>query len=104
MRRKGIATSPSLEMGSLEAVKAVVAAGLGFTVLSRSTVRLELETGVLRTARVAGLSIERAIGVILPAGAAPPRPTFAFLEALAGPERAAWAARVAEDAQPNGTS
>lgn len=48
-----------MELGSNEAIKQTVAGRLGISILSRSTVRTELETGELILLDVQGLPIER---------------------------------------------
>lgn len=49
----------NLELGSTEAVKAAVEANLGITILSKRTVRKELQLNVLKVLSIEGLEIKR---------------------------------------------
>ena len=55
----GIVLQPCMELRGPEGVKAAVRAGLGVSIISISTLRLELEARVLRTIPLRGLRIER---------------------------------------------
>lgn len=59
LRRKGLKIKPLLSLASPEAIKNMVAAGLGITIVSRLIVELELQTGSLRTIPVKDLTILR---------------------------------------------
>jgi DNA-binding transcriptional LysR family regulator len=48
-----------MELGSTEAVKEAVLAGLGVSILSRTAVRRELEDGLLHEVAIRGLKLER---------------------------------------------
>ena len=61
LRARGIAPRRMLEVGSAEAIKQVVAAGLGLAILSTATVRDQLAIGSLRIVNVQGLAIERTL-------------------------------------------
>lgn len=56
---KGISLRPALTLASTEAIKHTVATGLGIAFLSRSAVRIELDSGVLATIPMKGLRIHR---------------------------------------------
>ena len=55
-----------MEIDSQEAIKNLVASGLGLSILPHETVRGEIERGTLARSRVRGLKIERSIGLIMP--------------------------------------
>ncbi|HEY8964974.1 MAG TPA: LysR family transcriptional regulator [Candidatus Methylacidiphilales bacterium] len=74
LRREGIETrrwAIDLELGSSEAIKAVVAAGHGLSFLSRVAVAREVARDALRVVPVRGLSVVRQFSFIYPRG---PRP------------------------------
>lgn len=58
----GISLDVRMELGSTSAIKEAIEAGLGFSILSRETIRLEKESGHLATAR--GISIPRRFRLI----------------------------------------
>ncbi|MFN3647008.1 MAG: LysR substrate-binding domain-containing protein [Gemmobacter sp.] len=64
----GLAPRVRMELGSNEAVKQAVAAGLGLSVISRGTALLELEHGVLHELPVAGFPLVRDWHVAWPRG------------------------------------
>ena len=67
LRRAGLDTAKlqmRAEVGSTEAVKAAVAAGVGAAFLSEFAIRKELERGDVATVDVEGLSIERAFYLV----------------------------------------
>lgn len=64
LRRRGTVLSPAMSLGSTEALKNAVAAGLGLAIVSRLTVGLELSTGRLLELPVAGLPIRRALHLL----------------------------------------
>ncbi|MBI2314294.1 MAG: LysR family transcriptional regulator [Betaproteobacteria bacterium] len=55
----GIDYKPGMEMGTNEAVKQAVQAGMGLGIISQQTIELELETGRLRVLPVEGFPILR---------------------------------------------
>jgi len=55
----GISLQASLELGSIEAIKEGVAAGLGITVLSRESIALEVANGDLAVLNVQGFPLRR---------------------------------------------
>ena len=62
----GVTVEVEMEIDSQEAIKNLVASGLGLSILPNETVRGEIERGDLARARVRGLRIERSIGLIVP--------------------------------------
>ncbi|MDQ3813217.1 MAG: LysR family transcriptional regulator [Armatimonadota bacterium] len=59
LREKGLTIHPVMALGSTEAVKRAVAAGVGVALVSRLAVSLELEAGRLAVLPVADLQIHR---------------------------------------------
>lgn len=57
--RQKLELEPYMELGSSEAIKQSVIAGLGVSVLSLHSVRLEVETGVLKILDVKGLPLRQ---------------------------------------------
>lgn len=64
LARRGIAISPVMSLGSTEAIKNAVAAGLGVALVSRLTLDLELRSGRLCALEVEGVSIRRALHLL----------------------------------------
>ena len=62
----GVTLEVAMEIDSQEAIKNLVASGLGLSILPHETVRGEIERGTLARPRVKGLKIERSIGLIKP--------------------------------------
>jgi DNA-binding transcriptional LysR family regulator len=56
---RGYSLTPAVTLGSSEAIKAMVALGLGFALLSRHTVELEVQAGHLCVLEVTGLQVQR---------------------------------------------
>lgn len=71
----------AMELGSTEAVKQAVGAGLGPAVLSGWAVRWELEAGLLHRVETPGLDLTRQLHLVLPAGPLSPA-AAAFLDAV----------------------
>lgn len=71
-----------LELGTNEAVKEAVLAGLGIAALSKRSVQREIETGQLRTLKVNRLSLDRDIYVVRDRRRALPAPADLFLQFL----------------------
>ena len=85
LERLGIASADLdtvLELGSNEAVKEAVLAGLGLAVLSRCAVEKEVNEERLRAIPVAGLTLDRDLFVVQDRRRAPPPPARYFLEIL----------------------
>ncbi len=62
----GVTLEVAMEIDSQEAIKNLVASGLGLSILPHETVRGEIERGTLASSKVKGLKIERSIGLIMP--------------------------------------
>jgi molybdate transport repressor ModE-like protein len=85
LERLGIAPSSLnvvLELGSNEAIKEAVMAGLGIAVLSRWVVQKEVEAGQLRALKVTRLALDRDIYVVRDRRRALPMPANLFLNLL----------------------
>jgi len=95
LRDRGLTLRPAMEVASTEAVKQVVAAGLGVSVVSGATIQLELKAGVLASPPTDGFPINRRIDVVLQRNRRPMPTTVAFLEILLGPKPASILARAA---------
>lgn len=59
LAEQGVRVEPALELGSPEALKRAVRAGLGVAIVSRATVDLELQYGALKAVQVRGLRLTR---------------------------------------------
>ena len=81
--RRGVAPRVTIATDSPEAIRTLVAAGLGLAVLPEPVVRAELKRGSLAAPRVKGLAIERTLGLVFPAGRYLPAAARAFLGVLA---------------------
>ena len=81
--RCGISPRVTIATDSPEAMKKLVAAGLGLAVLPEPIVRDDVERGTLAALRVKGLAFERTLGLITPAGRYLPSTARAFLGVLA---------------------
>ncbi len=85
---KGVMIHPVLEMGSPEAIKSAVRAGLGVAIVSRLTAELELRNGLLAVVPLEGISMTRPFLLLRHRSVNPSPSLSAFLEALrdfAGP-------------------
>lgn len=58
---RGLAVKPVMSLGSTEAIKRAVAAGIGVAIVSRLAIELELKARTLVALRVAGLSLRRPV-------------------------------------------
>ena len=65
LAEQGIKLRPTLELGSPEALKQAVRAGLGVAIVSRATVALELEAGLLTSVPLSGLQLTRPFQTVL---------------------------------------
>ncbi|MDD3643123.1 MAG: LysR family transcriptional regulator [Candidatus Krumholzibacteria bacterium] len=79
LRERGVALNVSMEIDSQEAIRNLVASGLGLSILPLPTVRDEIERGRLAEIPVRGLRIERRIGLMSRRGRYLPSPARAFL-------------------------
>ncbi|MHB8390962.1 MAG: LysR family transcriptional regulator [Acidiferrobacteraceae bacterium] len=78
----GVVLKARMELGSNEAVKQVVAGGLGVAVLSASTLRAEITSGELSVLDVRGFPLKRKWYMVYPAGKQLTPATRAFMEYL----------------------
>ncbi|HEX2732371.1 MAG TPA: LysR family transcriptional regulator [Polyangiaceae bacterium] len=79
---RGVRVEPSMTLGSTEAIKNAVAAGLGCAMVSRKTVELELEIGRLVELDVDGLHVPRALHLVTLKGKQPSPAASEFMERL----------------------
>ncbi len=75
-------TNPVMSLGSTEAIKRAVAAGIGVAFVSRLTLRLELLTAVVAVLPLSDLSLRRPLFIIRQAGKQQTHATAAFLREL----------------------
>jgi DNA-binding transcriptional LysR family regulator len=78
----GLQPKVGLELGSTDAVREAVAAGLGPSVLSGWAVRWSVESGKMVQVRLTGLSLERTIHLALGRGVVPSTLAMAFIAQL----------------------
>lgn len=64
LAQHGIAVDPVMSLGSTEAIKNAVAAGLGVAMVSRLTVEVELSAGRLVEVAVPGLKVQRSLHLL----------------------------------------
>ncbi|MBL4683175.1 MAG: LysR family transcriptional regulator [Nannocystaceae bacterium] len=81
----GVTVDPVMTLGSTEAVKSAVAAGLGVAMVSRLTVALELSSRRLVEVRTPGLSVRRSLHLLTHRHRQPSPAASAFLALLSGP-------------------
>ena len=79
LRARGVEARVAMELGSTEAVKQAVAAGLGVSVVSSAAVVQELELGRLVTLDVPDLRIQRTLSRLAVVGRPRSRATLEFL-------------------------
>ena len=77
--RKGITLQIKMEMDSPEAIKKLVASGLGLSVLPLQIVRDEIENGSVSLIRIRGTTFERKLGLFVRKGSYLPATVRAFL-------------------------
>ena len=78
----GVTLEVAMEIDSQEAIKNLVASGLGLSILPYETVRGEIERGTLARPKVKGLKIERSIGLIMPGKRRMTAAARAFLDVM----------------------
>ena len=78
----GVTLEVAMEIDSQEAIKNLVASGLGLSILPHETVRGEIGRGTLARSRVKGLKLERSIGLIMPEKRHVTAAARAFLEVM----------------------
>lgn len=79
---RGLTVCPAMALGSTEAVKRAVAAGVGLAVLSRLAVELELRAGILAAVRMTDLTIRRPLHLLTARGRHQSHAARAFVELL----------------------
>jgi len=82
LRERGVALRITMELGSTEAIKQVVCAGLGLAIVSEATIALELQAGRLAILEVPELTVERVLTQLHVGGRPPSRALQAFEELL----------------------
>lgn len=82
LARQQLSIRPVMSLGSSEAVKNAVMAGLGAAFVSRLAVELELSSGRLRRLQVEGLQLRRALSLLTLEGRPPSPAATAFLQLL----------------------
>jgi DNA-binding transcriptional LysR family regulator len=83
-QRRGVPLRIKLELGSNEAIKQAVAGGLGLSILSRSTIRLDMAQSELVELDVEGFPIRRSWYMVWPRGKQLSVVARTFLEFLRG--------------------
>lgn len=84
LSRRRLAGGPEIELQSPEAVKAVVAGGLGISFISRMAIEDELARGTLHEIPAAGLPLRRRLTLVRHADKAASAVMASFLEHLRG--------------------
>ena len=79
---KGLTIKPAYSLGSTEAIKCAVAAGLGVAIVSRLAIGLEVQARRLAAVRVTGLTIRRPLYLLRVRGTQPSKATEAFIKLL----------------------
>ncbi len=83
LRKKGLIIKPLLSLASPEAIKNAVAAGMGLAIVSRLTVALEVQTGLLGIIPLEDLTIRRPLHLQRIRGRSQSPALAKFLEVLA---------------------
>jgi DNA-binding transcriptional LysR family regulator len=82
LARQQITILPVMSLGSTEAIKSAVAAGLGAAFVSRLTLDLELSSGQLRVIELADFRLRRALSLLTLEGKPPSPAATEFLRLL----------------------
>ena len=85
LRARGATLKVPLELGSTEAIKRAVIAGMGLAIVSVATVTTELAAGMLRVVRVPELPLGRQLTRLSIVGR-PPSPAARAFHAILGEE------------------
>ena len=85
LQARGVSLEPSMSLGSNEAIKQAVAAGLGVAMMSRLAVQSELESGRLTEVRLLGEPIRRSLHAVRRQGRHTTPALGAFLALLSEP-------------------
>jgi DNA-binding transcriptional LysR family regulator len=83
LRRKGFKIKPLLSLASPEAIKNIVAAGIGIAIVSRLIVALEVQSGLLGIIPLKDLIIQRPLHLQRVRGRSQSRAAIKFLDVLA---------------------
>lgn len=81
---QGVTPRITMAMGSPEAIKKLVASGLGLAVLPLQMVQDEVKRGSILVLNVRGLRFERQLGLFMPLQRYMPLPVRAFLDVMEG--------------------
>lgn len=89
LAKHGVHPSAAMQLGSTEAIKQAVAAGLGLAVVSRASAADQLALGYIAVVKLRGVTFRRALTELRLAGRSPSAPAAAFrtLMAAAAPQR-----------------
>jgi DNA-binding transcriptional LysR family regulator len=82
LRKKGMEVTPLMTLGSTEAIKRSVAAGVGVSLVSSLTIQQELEGHRLATVTLQGFRLKRSLHVVQARDQSPSAAVRAFLELL----------------------
>jgi DNA-binding transcriptional LysR family regulator len=82
LSRKGLVLRKAMELGSTEAIKQAVAAGLGVSIVSKYAITLEVVMGRLCSAHIKDLNLRRQLSTVSHRGRTLPLAATAFLELL----------------------
>jgi DNA-binding transcriptional LysR family regulator len=82
LARRGLTVRPAMTLGSTEAIKRAVAAGVGVAVVSRMAVAAEILAGKLAEVRVSDLPLRRPVYLVRPRGRHESRAVVAFTKLL----------------------
>ncbi|HEX2972434.1 MAG TPA: LysR family transcriptional regulator [Tepidisphaeraceae bacterium] len=82
LARKGLFVKPIMSLGSTEAIKRAVAAGIGLGIVSRLTIQFELAAKRLAIVPLADLTFQRPLHLLRPRGQQPEPAAAAFLALL----------------------
>jgi DNA-binding transcriptional LysR family regulator len=93
LHRRGIAVQPLMTLGSTEAIKRSVAAGVGVSFVSRLTIEQELQDERLATVAIKGFRLRRSLHVVQARDQSLSSAVRAFLELLDAATAAVGSAR-----------
>ncbi len=85
LSEQGIHPSAAVQLGSTEAIKQAVAAGLGVALVSRSAAADQLALGYIAVLKLSGVSLRRPLSELRLSGRSASAATLAFRELLAAP-------------------
>ena len=64
LRQRGLTVTPTMSLGSTEAIKRAVSAGIGVAIVSHLSIGMELKARTLAVVRVRGMSISRPLHIL----------------------------------------